>query len=116
MHYIPSKKLNEEPIRITLSGVGHGILFHHPDAHKEYIWNKLAGSGVNRSESDDIATSLRRNFIKFVPSDDSPFSRGYIRGKLVETPTQHILWVVSPPCLGGAEIKRIREEEGYGWA
>lgn len=93
MKYIPSAKLNKTPIKIIITSVGQYALFQHPQAHRQFIWNKLAGSGVNRNESNHIADAIRQGRIVFVGN------RGYINGVLVETPTQHVTFDVEKPSL-----------------
>ncbi len=91
MNYIQSPKLNDKPINIQITATGQCVLFEHPKAHRQYIWNKLRGSGVNRSETNRIADAIRSGRIVFIGN------RGYIDGTLVETPSQHVTFDIAKP-------------------
>jgi hypothetical protein len=100
MKYIPSRKINNDPIVITLSGVGfeqikNGIGF------RRYFWEKLIGSGANLREINEIADAIENEVVIFIGE------QGFISGKLIETPTQHVLF--NGACKS---IKSIKAEQG----
>ena len=101
MHYIPSKKLNDEPLHVSLSGIAQTPLFNTPDGHRDWFWRKLAGTGLNKTEINRIADAVRYGTIVFIRDESGNYDRAYIEGTLVESPTQHITWNVSPPVLSG---------------
>lgn len=97
MKYIPSQKLNETPIKITLSGIAVDALDHATGREvltrtwEEFFWDKLAGSGVSHAEVAHIADAFHKRRVTLIGEGDE--RRAYIDGKLVETPTQHIIFV-----------------------
>ena len=85
-----TNKLNKDPIKITVSGVGYSSLERNIQGFREFFKLKLWGTGASIAEINVIADAFAKQQIVFVEIDDKGTHQGYLNGTLIETPTQHI--------------------------
>lgn len=110
MKNIPSPKLNDEPIVLSLSGIGfdqikRGISF------RAFFWENLIGTGASEAEINVIADGIRDERVVFVSLNGSDARHGYLNGVLIETPTQHIIFKGSAKSLETMKAEENRTED-----